>query len=204
MPVKLNSKPYALIGNRKDVHLAYSEELIRIGYYLSSVGALFRSGGSGTSDKSGEAGVVRYYEENEKEVDYEVFLPWKNFDAATRLSPPEAYKTLTKEMEEWADEILIENKVCTFIKNLPSGIANMFRRNVCQIMGYGPGQQYSKFVVYYAKEGYPKRTIKGGTRIAVYLARKLKIPTFNIAFEKDRKEFSRFTGYEFTVLDGSF
>ncbi len=127
---------------------------------LASLGLILRSGGAPGADTAFETGCDRVNGRKE------IFLPWKGFNGhpSPYFSPPEQAEAIASLFHpNW--------KAC-------SPAARKFHaRNCQQIYGLNLDNRVD-FVLFWAPEEEGK--VKGGTATAVALARKMKIPTYNL------------------------
>ncbi|UKZ10846.1 hypothetical protein CZP2022_123 [Vibrio phage C-ZP2022] len=106
-------------------------------------------------------------------------LPWNGFQDF--YVEQDRQYVLDEFMTQLASVLLWDCGV-VWLHNLSRGVKAMYLRNVFQVVL--PDFSQSDFVAYYApvtKNGTPK----GGTAIAVRLAKAMGIPTFNLLFEED-------------------
>lgn len=182
------SRPYFTgVGSRENVPdpiLRIAEEIT---YVLCMRGYDFRSGRAKGMDEAFERGAARA----EKELGFpvrEIWLPRENFRKHAHFDPRYGYVP-TVDQFNYAGKLLQRTGICKTFFEEPDFIRQFFGRNVFQIIGEQSGgnesSTLSDFVIYYAPEN-SMGDIKGGTRIAVYLARYLKIPTYNLAIEEQR------------------
>ena len=112
----------------------------------------------------------------------EIWAPWKGFRKDERSSTTrQRIQSPAQQIE--SGNMLIREGICPHFFNMKPSIQALFARNVFQITGQrsemGECDPLSDFVVYWAPER-SDGTIEGGTRIAVYLARRMGIPTINL------------------------
>lgn len=154
-----SSQNYAGVGSRQTPDGIVSL-MDKIGGLLAGHGLTLRSGGAPGADMAFECGCD--WANGGKEI----FLPWKGFNGncSPLFSPP-------KEAEELAALCHPNWKACT-------PIARRFHaRNCQQVCGQHLDDPVG-FVLFWAHER--DGAVRGGTATAVYLARRLGIPTFNL------------------------
>jgi hypothetical protein len=120
----------------------------------------------------------------------EIWAPWKGFRKDERSSiTRQRIQSPAQQIE--SGNMLIREGICPHFFNMKPSIQALFARNVFQITGQrsemGECDPLSDFVVYWAPEN-TKGVISGGTRIAVYLARSMGIPTYNLDIKSQRDE----------------
>lgn len=182
------SRPYFTgIGTRNDVPDPILKIAEEIAYTLCMMGYDFRSGRAKGMDEAFERGAARA----EKELGFpvrEIWLPREGFRQLAHFDPRHGYVP-TVDQFNYAGKMLVKTGICKTFFDEAEYIRQFFGRNVYQIIGeQGEGldaHTLSDFVIYYAPENSLGK-VKGGTRIAVYLARHLKIPTYNLAIEEQR------------------
>jgi len=163
-----------------------------LAYYLTTNGNKLYTGSAPGSDSHFEEGTLAAATDFEKEDYLESWLPWWNFEG--RKEDGNRYLVIRDMEFEFAKHILIDSGVCPWINKVKQSIQRLFCRNVYQVLC----RDWTKtdFVVYYADEDRVKGTVSGGTRIAVYLARHLDIPCFNLKIEEDRAELFDIIGFQ--------
>ncbi len=175
---------YTGIGCRdRGISIAHREAMETIGFYLATLGMVLRSGHASGCDEAFEVGA--------SEVDVNktsIYLPWESFRDKARTEGVNYY-TLDSRAFKWARKQLIRAKVSPDFDNLLESTQAFYARNVFQVLG--KEKVKSDFVVYYAPvDGHGN--VLGGTRIAVELARKLGVPTYNL---RDNTECMLFLQY---------
>lgn len=130
---------------------------------------------------SGDAdGIDEYFERN-SEGKCKIYLPYKRFghyegrDMSTRV-------LLNREQKDFADSMLSYYDILPEILTMHPDHKKYHRRNFFQVWNEG---DLVDVLFYYAKED-PDGTIHGGTRTAVYTARHLGIPCYNLYTEEQR------------------
>lgn len=116
----------------------------------------------------------------------EIFIPRERYtpkglptryhghDGAINVSDP----AILRRAQSIASNIHPNWKACN------RGAKDLHTRNVFQIMGQDL-QSNSNAIVYYAKYDRDGYSVKGGTRTAVHLGRKLRIPEYNLILQDD-------------------
>lgn len=167
------------IGTRRPPARLYTAGNI-IGHHLGENDIRFRSGGALGMDIAFEEGFDLVSE------DKEIWLPklgspirGKRVEGKHHYQDYEAFK--------WACALLKHHGIVKDITSLDEYVQRLFARNVFQITGYQCGSidegLFSDHVIYAAEED-DRGVIQGGTRIAVYLARALDIPCYNLMDER--------------------
>lgn len=167
------------IGTRRPSNRLYTAGSI-IGYHLGENGVRLRSGGAKGMDVAFEEGFDLASE------DKEIWLP--KLGGPIRGKPVEGkHHYQDYEAFKWAGDFLKYHGIVKDLSKLDEYIQRLFARNVFQITGYQCGSVneslFSDHVIYAAEED-DRGTIQGGTRIAVYLARALDIPCYNLMDER--------------------
>jgi hypothetical protein len=154
---------YAGIGSRSTpAHVLKQMESLARG--LSQKGYTLRSGGAKGADTAFEKGA-RTIDGPAPEIYYaEDAAPTKS-DAA-----------------EWAHRIAREHHPAWHALRSPY-VRNLMARNTFQVLGYGPQEPVSRFVLCWTPDGAEKATSRdsGGTGQAIRLAIANGIPVFNLA-----------------------
>lgn len=135
----------------------------KAGAALRERGFILRSGGAQGADTAFEKGA--------KDM-AEIYLPWKGFNG----HPSQMYRVTPEAMGEMYS--------LGFNPQTP-GVQKLFGRSVYQVLGYNLNTP-SDAVVYWAPED-GRGTVTGGTRVAVYIARKYGIPCINLYFDIHRE-----------------
>lgn len=167
----IRSTSYAGVGSRLTPALGLSimEGAAEV---LAKKGLLLRSGGAPGADMAFEWGC---YRGNGRK---EIFLPWRRFNGnSSPLFRP------TAEAEEIAALCHPNWRACTPIAR------KLHARNCQQVCGEHLDDPVD-FVLFWANER--NGLVEGGTATAVYLARQLEIPTFNLRFPEIRQIWRSF------------
>lgn len=166
---------YTGIGSRK-LPNQYYDLFVRLAQILSNKGYTCRSGGADGADSAFEEGSLLGRRTPE------IYLPWKGFNDRNeggRLVHP-------FEFANWKEAQKIASTIHPYWSNLKSSYKDLHTRNVYQIIGKNLLTP-SEFVVCWAEpEG---DYVKGGTRTAVVLAKRLSIPVYNFYGKEDYLEF---------------
>lgn len=150
---------YTGIGSRETPsHIL--ELMTKIAIYLDSLGFILRSGGASGADTAFSIGT------NNKQI----FLPWKGFNNCTGIYLWDE-NTKKKALND-----VVECLGINHWNNLSNGGKLLHLRNWRQIFGMDLNDKLSDFVICYTQNGIPK----GGTRTAILLAMKNKIPIYNL------------------------
>ena len=149
------NKYYTGVGSR-EVPSNYNKIIKVISTFLRDENYVLRSGGADGSDS-----IFEQYAGNLKEI----YLPWKGFNNNTSnlLFDDKA--------------ILIAKDIHPAYDKLSQGAKKLHARNIHQVLGQNLNTP-SKFLIAYTKNG----EMVGGTRTALVLAERNKIPIFNIGF----------------------
>jgi hypothetical protein len=153
------SKAYAGIGSRS-TPAAILRVMASLGETLAEAGLTLRSGGSTGADAAFEAGC------DLKEGPKEIYLPWRGFNEHPSFlySPCRAAFLLARFLHPAWD-------ACS------PAARRLHARNCQQILGKSVLSPVD-FVLYWAPER--DGVVQGGTAMAITLARRLRIPCFNL------------------------
>lgn len=179
----MNNKYYAGIGSREAPQWAL-DLASTIGYELAKRGYTLRSGGASGMDEWFERGVYKWEKENGV-CGREIWLPWHRFRANEHFCPKYT-KTINSKQVEKNGELLIQCGILKHFRKMKPPVQKLHARNVFQITGDG-SSLISEFVVFWAEIDI-NGEVKGGTRTAVKLAKKMGIPVFNLNDPKRRVE----------------
>lgn len=176
----VGSRPKNLPNSRIEVEMMY------VGRLMAEKGWILRSGNADGSDLAFQKGVYS--------VDpqlTEIFLPREGFNSYHNHAGAK-YKLLHHEDIEACKPFLEKANMSKEVERMSAWNKAFHYRNVCQVTGKEKycGFDLSNFVVYCAPE--EDGVVSGGTRTAVYVARSLAIPTFNIGFPDQYEEFLGF------------
>jgi hypothetical protein len=150
------------IGSR-ETPSSISGLMTDIAKFLCETGYILRSGGAAGADSFFEAGVI----DSDKK---EIYLPWKGFNGNSSLRhrvTDEALKLASEFHPAW--------------DKLSYGARKLMARNGYQVLG-SDLKTPSEFVVCWTKNG--KET--GGTAQAMKIAKRWKIPIFNLFHSEHR------------------
>lgn len=174
---------FTLIGSR-EAAIEDCKFLATLAYLLLLKGFVGRSGGATGADESLMQAYLRAIQKDANvKGNIEVFLPTFNKHYYEQYEP-DLFHVQTQPEYEQSLDMLHRTGVCTYQDKLPHYTKLLFARNAFQIFGSG---QASDFVIYAAPEN-EKGVVKGGTRIAVYLARYYKVPCFNVTIPEQKKK----------------
>lgn len=171
-------KSCALIGSRKapnDVLILAST----LGRFLSENGVESFSGGANGMDNA----FMRHYDPTLRKI----FLPNKKFYNHVH----NGYDKIALDYLPNVSKAIKEVKTVSVWDELEINVKRLFCRNVYQVLGYDLNSPVD-CVIFWALENCG--SVKGGTRIAVNIARKYNIPCFNLAFQKNRTAIEKFLG----------
>lgn len=186
-------KPFRWTGiGSRNVPPDKRDLMVSLAYFLTERGGKLYTGSAPGSDDHFEEGAIMAGRELQPTDFLESWLPWWNFEG--RREDGQSYFVIRDTELEFAKHILIDSGVCTWINNLRQSIQKLFCRNVYQVLC----SDWTKtdFVIFYAEEDRAKGVVKGGTRIAVYLARHLDIPCFNLYMKEDREQLFDLIGFQ--------
>ena len=169
---------YTGIGSRETPDSVLIE-MAYIATLLDAKGYVLRSGAASGADTAFASGALNKVE----------YLPWNGFgvnqnlyhNGKTLICLDNVNKVIAAKAELIASKIHGKWSACK------GGAVKLHTRNIFQIIGNNLDIR-SKFVVYwtpYDKHGNPS----GGTATAVNLAKKLKIPTFNLNIPQQKEDF---------------
>lgn len=163
-------------------------KMTEIAAVITEAGGWCRSGDADGSDLAWENGCNGHAD---------VYLPWKS--KKNRTSPP-ANRIIFTELDKEHQARLISEMTKALKPSLTEGHFNaimnnsnykkLHARNVCQILGHESKFVPSRFLLFCAE---PISTIKwkGGTNTAVQVARRYKVPYFNL-WTMDWTELDKF------------
>jgi hypothetical protein len=144
--------------------------------YLARLGWLLRTGGAGGSDWAFETGAVRVLGEGPV-PGIEVFLPWAGFSNRLDISDDRIINGMGN--REAAKHIA--KMIHPAGGNLKESHLLLHGRNAYQVLGPNLDDP-SDFIVYYAvPDG--QGSVKGGTRTAVEIARRLGVAEINLYYD---------------------
>lgn len=166
---------YSGIGSRETPNDAL-EIMKWLAFELFEKGYILRSGGAQGADQAFEIGLANA-ECNKTKIQNaaEIYLPWDNFEEATRtwINP------IRKEPQEEAYEIAANFHPAW--GRLSFGAKKLHARNVHQIFGYDVTQPYfSEFVICWTKNAKGG----GGTGQAIRIAKEFDVPVYDLANEE--------------------
>lgn len=147
---------YAGIGSRETPTYAL-EYFSKLAAYLSTKGAILRSGGAQGADKAFELGCDRVNGEKE------IYLPWKGFEKSSSnliVWNTKAFEIAQSFHPNW--------------ERLSQGARKLQARNTHQVLGKDL-ETPSKFVICWTKDGKGQ----GGTGQALRIANHYGIPVFD-------------------------
>jgi len=166
------SRCYAGIGSRSTPRpILFLIE--KIAATLAGGGLILRSGAAPGADTAFETGCDHAHGKKE------IFLPWQGFNLhpSPLFSPPEKAEILASLCHpNW--------RACS------ARSQKLHARNCQQVYGENLESPVD-FVLFWAPE--ENGVIKGGTATAVFLAREMKIPSFNLQDKATRERWERFT-----------
>lgn len=174
MQVPNNIRIATLIGSREAPFNILTLATL-IGRKLASMNVICRSGGADGMDIAFEAGFPNELKE--------IYQPWKNFnDVITNGTS----HIVVNDKITLMKATTIANKIHPRFYDLKQGARKMHTRNVFQVLGSNLNLK-SDILICWAP--IDKNSIKGGTRTAYELAKRLKIPVFNLNDTQTREMF---------------
>lgn len=182
---------YTGIGSR-DAPETFRPLVFALGYYLASQGVGFLSGHAAGIDNWFEIATIAYSRDTGRPLRMRISLPKEGFNGSWGLDK-RTHIAIDPFHRAMASTILKDSGVCTYLDRLPEYSQLFFCRNVYQIIDFT--MDFTGMVIFYAKENREKGTVSGGTRIAVYLARHLGIPCYNLIFKEDREALFKVIGF---------
>lgn len=179
-------KYYAGIGSRS-TPADVCGLMTRLARLLRDTGFNLRSGRAAGADQAFEEGA------GNKAV---IYLPWESF----RKKPYRGdlgYKgagglevVISEEQADRNWAVLKEHGIVDGDARKTDGpVVRLHGRNVWQVTGHKPETLFSEFVLFWAPE--KDGVVEGGTRTAVYLARRLGIKTYNLYDPAVRARFEK-------------
>ena len=135
--------------------------MTKIAKYLDSLGFILRSGGASGADTAFANGAVNK----------QIFIPWKNFNGIK-----DGIYLWDEQTKNQAFNDVFNCLGENHWNRLSNGGKELHLRNWRQIFGVNLNDKFSNFVICYTQNGIPK----GGTRTAILLALKNKIPVYNL------------------------
>lgn len=145
---------------------------------------ILRSGNANGADKGFQSS---YIDAGGDVAKVHAYMPRKNFNlpiVGTGLY-------LTDDQVAWAASELERLEIIEDFMELDRYTQQFFTRNYYQV--FGIENQLSTMVLYNSPES-SNGVVKGGTRIAVYLARHYDVDCFNIRFDDEFREAKRILG----------
>lgn len=162
-------KFYAGIGSRKTPP-EIRELIHEFAIELNRQGFILRSGGADGADT--------FFEE--VATLKEIFLPWKGFNGRPRvIAPAEGSRYFQNPSQ---DAVALAREIIPKYDERDYGPRMLLARNMHQVLGDDLATPV-EFVICWTLDG----KIAGGTAHAINLARKRKIPVYNLARPKDVK-----------------
>jgi len=163
---------YTGIGSRKTpAHIM--DDIRAVAKELATAGYTLRSGKADGADKAFQQGAESFPNST-----LEIYIPWKGFEKECGVVSD------THDIVPTFINDLCPDIASTFHPNwgyCSAGAKKLHSRNVCQVLG-DDLKTPSDFVLFYAEEKNGK--VKGGTAMAVSIARFYSIPTINM-FDSD-------------------
>lgn len=156
-------------GNIIDLIKQYSHSLSKNGYVLRSGGAI---------------GADIAFESASLTDSREIYLPWRNFN---RFGYEDDVSIVACDLNNYDEAIEIAKRIHPAWNKLNEPSKLLHTRNVYQVLGKDLSTP-SEFLVCWANVDIADVPI-GGTRTAYVLAKELGVPTYNLYFDSDRKEF---------------
>lgn len=168
------SKVYTGIGSRK-TPLDIQQLMEAYANHLAVNGWTLRSGGAEGADQAFQRGVHGGPKE--------IYVPWDGFNNFTH-DPANGFFA-TKRFSNWVEAQKIASNNHPAWHKCGDGVRTLHTRNVYQVLGRDLDSP-THMVVYYS-EVNSKGNPKGGTAMAVNIAKQCGVPTCNLYFEKNRQ-----------------
>lgn len=153
-----------------------------ISFKLTDLGYIGRSGGATGADTAFWNGFCANHKLNKK---FEMFLPWNKYNG---YDVSDKFICDFSKMRVWEEAKEIMESIHPNPKALSRGACALHTRNVPQVLG-ADLKTPSNLLICYAKpanKNNPKKDeVSGGTRTAVELAKRYKIPVYNLYFQED-------------------
>ncbi|AIA64877.1 DprA-like DNA recombination-mediator protein [Cronobacter phage S13] len=146
-----------------------------IGRKLARMNCICRSGAADGMDLAFEAGF--------KDELKEIYQPWYNFN---NIKTNGKTHIVVTDKEILSKARLIASKIHPHWDRLKPGPTKMHTRNVFQVLGSNLNLKSDILICWAPIEG---QSITGGTRTAYELAKRLKVPVYNLANEETRELF---------------
>lgn len=157
LSLQFMKKYYTGVGSR-ETPVVVGMKMVAIAKVMSDKGYVLRSGGADGADSYFESGVPLTGEK-------EIYLPWKKFN-----------NNQSSLYDISSEAFAIAKTIHPNWKALSEGAKKLHARNVYQVLGTDL-KTPSEFVICWTKNGEST----GGTRTAIELAIKNKIPVYNLA-----------------------
>lgn len=181
-----------MIGSR-DSNEEEDKLFVMLGHKVVSAGGMVISGGaigknSLSPDSASEKGALIAMQSLGLTDRLQVILPWSGFPReAPKYPDGKHYFLLDETMDALAEDFLRANQVVHH-NIIGRGMPKLFRRNVYQILTMD--YSMTDVVIFAAPEKNGK--VKGGTAVAVELARSFGVPTFNTRDPEQTKKLKAF------------
>ena len=164
-------------------------ELMRLySYRLADCGYIGRSGSANGADMAFESGFIWRQATSEIPIKstFEAYIPWAGFN--DRLDDGRHFVAPT--FDNFHEAMSIARTVHPKYDSLKRGAQLLHGRNVYQVLGMDL-KTPSDFVILYAPV-LDANNVKGGTNTAYKLAKRNKIPVFNLFIEEDVQRLENF------------
>lgn len=172
---------YTGIGSRETPE-PILELMFDLGFKLSTMGWVLRSGGAEGADAAFEEGA-RYSRHYLYPGFMEIYIPWPTFNGLVEDQDHIQVRDVYTIRQA-------EQKLETFKKvhQLSDPVRKLHVRNVFQVLGHDLNTP-TKMVLFWARPNhkYP-RNVMGGTNTAIRIAKQHNIPTFNLYDDEVRQK----------------
>lgn len=176
------------VGSR-EVTPEIKELQISVGERMAKLGYILLSGGAAGSDDNFHEGVC-----NIDPSLAEIYLPWGCFRRDERTFSTIGSVFIVPDNKDFdiARQYFLDNGIISWFDNMKQGAQKLHGRNYFQVFGESIGDYPVSSVVIYAAPENEKGEVKGGTKSAVMIARKEKLPTYNLMIPEQRDKFLYF------------
>lgn len=163
---------YTGVGSRKTPY-EILDFMVKCGTRLAELGYIGRSGGADGADSAFWEGFELCSKLDKK---FEVYLPWNNFNG---FNDSQKHIIDSSKTRNFSEAIEIMKTVHPAPDKLGRGATNLHARNVYQVLGYQLDKP-SNVCILFSKPNKDNTAVSGGTNTAYQLAKKYKIPTYNL------------------------
>lgn len=168
---------YTGIGSRNTPERVV-KQMRQLAMYLAFSGYTLRSGKAQGADQAFQKGLEIVERSTPFECSAEIYIPWKSFNSDVNSKWDKVLGDMGN--EEKAEKMASESHPAW--DKCSQGAKNLHTRNVYQVLGEDL-KEPSEFVICYAE---PTKTgVKGGTNMAVQIAKDNGVPVFNLWYEEE-------------------